>query len=69
MALIDAGIPINEYVIGCTASLANGDVPLLDISHLEESTGGPNLTVVVMPLSGQVNYFISFHLISIALNS
>lgn len=56
LALIDAGIPINEYVIGCTASLANGDVPLIDISHLEETTGGPNLTVVAMPLSGQVNF-------------
>lgn len=54
LALIDAGIPLKEYVIACTASLGNGNVPLIDISHLEESMGGSNLTVAVLPLSGQV---------------
>lgn len=55
LALVDAGIPLREYVIGCTASLGNGDVPLIDVSHLEETMGGSNLTVAVLPLSGQVN--------------
>lgn len=54
MALIDAGIPMTEYVVACTASLANGDVPLVDISHLEENSGGPNLTIAALPLSGKV---------------
>jgi exosome complex component RRP41 len=54
LALVDAGIPVTEYMIACTASLANGDVPLVDISHLEEISGGPNLTVAALPLSGQV---------------
>lgn len=54
LALIDAGIPLKEYVIACTASLGNGDVPLIDVSHLEESMGGSNLTVAVLPLSGQI---------------
>ncbi|RZF34420.1 hypothetical protein LSTR_LSTR012282 [Laodelphax striatellus] len=54
LALIDAGIPINEYVVGCTASLANASVPMLDISHLEETTGGPSLTIVAMPLSKKI---------------
>lgn len=54
MALIDAGIPLTEYVVACTASLANGDVPLVDISHLEETSGGPNLTIAALPLSGKV---------------
>lgn len=52
LALIDAGIPIKEYVCACTASLANGDVPLIDITHLEETTGGPNLTVAALSTSG-----------------
>ncbi|CAH0390001.1 unnamed protein product [Bemisia tabaci] len=54
LALIDAGIPLREYVVACTASLANGKVPLVDISHLEETMGGPNLTVAALPLSGQI---------------
>lgn len=54
MALIDAGIPMTEYVVACSASLANGDVPLVDVSHLEENSGGPNLTVAALPLSGKV---------------
>ncbi|XP_046681456.1 exosome complex component RRP41 [Homalodisca vitripennis] len=56
LALIDAGIPIREFVVACTASLAGGDncMPLVDISHLEETSGGSNLTVAAMPISGQV---------------
>lgn len=54
MALIDAGIPLKEYVIACNASLANGEVPLVDISHLEETSGGSTLTVAMLPLSGQI---------------
>jgi hypothetical protein len=45
---------MTEYVVACTASLANGDVPLVDISHLEENSGGPNLTIAALPLSGKV---------------
>ena len=51
---MDAGVPMTEYVVACTASLANGDVPLVDISHLEENSGGPNLTIAALPLSGKV---------------
>uniref|UniRef100_A0A1B6E4S4 Putative exosome complex component RRP41 n=1 Tax=Clastoptera arizonana TaxID=38151 RepID=A0A1B6E4S4_9HEMI len=54
LALIDAGIPIKEYVVACSASLANGDVPLVDISHLEETSGGSNLTVAIMATSSQI---------------
>lgn len=54
LALIDAGIPLKEYVTACTASLANGNVPLMDVSHYEEASGGPTLTVAALPLSGKV---------------
>ncbi|KAL9703719.1 hypothetical protein quinque_007237 [Culex quinquefasciatus] len=43
LALIDAGICLKEYVCACTASLA-GKVPLMDVSNLEEMSGGPTLT-------------------------
>ncbi|KAJ8972375.1 hypothetical protein NQ314_000199 [Rhamnusium bicolor] len=54
LALIDAGIPIKEYVCACTASLANNDIPMLDISHQEEIIGGPTLTVAALPMSGKI---------------
>ncbi|XP_065214532.1 exosome complex component RRP41 [Planococcus citri] len=54
LALIDAGIPLKEYVIACSSSLGNGDVPLIDVSHLEETMGGSNLTIAALPLSGQI---------------
>lgn len=53
LALIDAGIPIKDYVIACTASLV-ADTPLVDISSLESTTGGPELTVAVLPKSGEI---------------
>ncbi|CAG9813570.1 unnamed protein product [Phaedon cochleariae] len=54
LALIDAGIPLKEYVCACTASLANNDVPMIDISHQEEIIGGPTLTVAALPMSGKI---------------
>lgn len=54
LALIDAGIPLREYVIACTASLGTGNIPMVDISNLEESLGGPTLTVAMLPRSQQI---------------
>lgn len=54
LALIDAGIPIKEYVCACTASLANNEIPMIDISHEEEVLGGPTLTIAAMPISGKI---------------
>lgn len=49
LALIDAGIYMKEYVCACTASLTNDGMPLLDVSHLEEMSGGPTLTIAAIP--------------------
>jgi exosome complex component RRP41 len=46
--LIDAGIPLVDYVSACTASLV-ADIPLVDVSSLEATTGGPELTVAAHP--------------------
>ncbi|XP_034253233.1 exosome complex component RRP41 [Thrips palmi] len=54
LALVDAGVGMREYAVACSASLANGEVALVDVSHLEESSGGSNLTVATLPVSGQV---------------
>jgi len=53
LALIDAGIPLKDYVSACTASLV-ADTPLVDVSSLEATTGGPELTVAAHPKSGQI---------------
>lgn len=49
---------MEEFVISCTSSLANGETPLVDISHLEETMGGPSLTVAILPISGKVYTFV-----------
>lgn len=54
LALIDAGIPLKEYICACTASLANNDIPMLDVSHQEEIIGGPTLTVAALPMCGKI---------------
>lgn len=56
LALVDAGICLKEYVCACTASLANNDIPLVDVSHLEEVSGGPTLTVASLPSSGKIAF-------------
>ena len=50
LALIDAGIPLRDYVTACTASLVD-DKPLVDISSLESTQGGPELTVVSIKIT------------------
>jgi exosome complex component RRP41 len=44
LALIDAGIPLRDYVCACTASLVD-DSPMVDISSLEATAGGPGMKV------------------------
>lgn len=56
LALIDAGICLKEYVCACTASLAGGSVPLMDVSNVEEISGGPVLTVATLPKSGKIAF-------------
>jgi len=56
LALIDAGIPMKDYVSACTVSFVN-DKPLMDINYLEESFGGPQLSLAVLPKSGNIVMF------------
>ncbi|KAI9315838.1 exosome component 4 [Dichotomocladium elegans] len=54
MALIDAGIPMTDYVCACSAGCID-KVPVLDLNNLEESSDTPELTVAILPRSGKVN--------------
>lgn len=56
LALIDAGIPMKDYVSACAVSFVN-DKPLMDINYLEESFGGPKLSLALLPKSGNIVMF------------
>lgn len=51
LALIDAGICLKEYICACSASLTGDGVALMDVSHLEEISGGPTLTIAALSKS------------------
>lgn len=53
LALVDAGIPLKDTVVSCTASLVK-NVPLVDVNHVEQSGGSPELVVSILPQSGEV---------------
>lgn len=53
LALVDAGIAMEDFVVGCTAGYLAA-TPLLDLSHVEASAGGPVVNVAVVPRSGKV---------------
>nr|KAG5703045.1 hypothetical protein BaRGS_016206 [Batillaria attramentaria] len=53
LAIIDAGIPMKDYVCACSAGFIR-DTPIVDINHLEESSGGPELIIATLPKSEQV---------------
>ncbi|KAI9282146.1 putative exosomal 3'-5 [Umbelopsis sp. AD052] len=54
MALIDAGIPMIDYVCASTAGCIDKQ-PVLDLNYLEESSDSPELTVAILPRTGKVN--------------
>ena len=65
MALVDAGVPLKDTVVSCTASLVK-DVPLVDVNHVEQSGGSPELVVSILPNSGEVKLILTFDLVYLA---
>ena len=53
LALIDAGIPIKDYVCACSASLIE-ESAVVDINHMEESSARVDYSVATLPRSGQI---------------
>ncbi|KAL2097248.1 hypothetical protein ACEWY4_006455 [Coilia grayii] len=53
LAVIDAGIPMRDYVCACTVGFVD-DTPLADMNHAEESGGGTNLALALLPRGGQI---------------
>ncbi|XWS76920.1 hypothetical protein CRYUN_Cryun01aG0218900 [Craigia yunnanensis] len=48
LALADAGIPMRDIVTSCSAGYLNS-IPLLDLNYIEDSAGGPDVTVGILP--------------------
>ncbi|MED6220659.1 Exosome complex component rrp41 [Stylosanthes scabra] len=48
LALADAGIPMRDLVTSCSAGYLNS-IPLLDLNYVEDSAGGPDVTVGILP--------------------
>lgn len=53
VALIDAGIPMKDFICACSASFID-DNPLVDINYLEEASGSPELIVSTLPKSEEI---------------
>ncbi|KAL8114073.1 exosome complex component RRP41 homolog [Apium graveolens] len=53
LALADAGIPMSDIVTSCSAGYLNS-TPLLDLNYVEDSAGGPDVTVGILPKSTKV---------------
>lgn len=54
LALVDAGIPLRDLVCACSAGLLNVDQPAADLNNIEESSGGPRLTIALLPRSEEI---------------
>ncbi|KAM1070379.1 hypothetical protein ACFX13_002226 [Malus domestica] len=48
LALSDAGIPMRDLVTSCSAGYLNS-TPLLDLNYVEDSAGGADVTLGIMP--------------------
>lgn len=54
LALIDAGIPMKDFVVSCAAGLIDG-TPLVDLNYIEDSAGGPDLPIALLPRYNKVS--------------
>lgn len=53
LAIIDAGIPMRDYVCACTVGFVD-ETPLADLCYAEESGGVSSLALALLPRGGQI---------------
>uniref|UniRef100_A0A6N2MUP9 Exoribonuclease phosphorolytic domain-containing protein n=1 Tax=Salix viminalis TaxID=40686 RepID=A0A6N2MUP9_SALVM len=51
----DAGIPMRDLVTSCSAGFLN-TTPLLDLNYVEDSAGGPDVTVGILPMTNVLRF-------------
>lgn len=56
LALIDAGVPMRDFVCACTSSYVQESC-LADINYLEESSGSARLTLALLPRTEKIVLF------------
>eukprot|EP00949_MAST-11_sp_MAST-11-sp1_P005289 g5289.t1 len=52
LALLDAGIPCRDFVVGCTAGILDGH-KMVDLNYVEHAANGPVVTLVSLPITGK----------------
>eukprot|EP01124_Arcella_intermedia_P007852 TRINITY_DN14868_c0_g1_i1.p2 TRINITY_DN14868_c0_g1~~TRINITY_DN14868_c0_g1_i1.p2 ORF type:complete len:244 (+),score=1.84 TRINITY_DN14868_c0_g1_i1:67-798(+) len=53
LALIDAGIPMTDFVAACSGSCVDS-VPLVDLNHYEDTSGCPDMVLALLPKSNKI---------------
>eukprot|EP00064_Thunnus_orientalis_P007487 superscaffoldBa00000838_g7508 len=53
LAVIDAGIPMRDYVCACTVGFVD-ETPLADLCYAEEGGGVSSLALALLPRGGQI---------------
>jgi len=53
LALINAGISMRDIACSCAAGCIDG-TPLLDLNYLEDSAGGPDIPVSILPTTSKI---------------
>mmetsp|Transcript_32096 Transcript_32096/g.80767 ORF Transcript_32096/g.80767 Transcript_32096/m.80767 type:complete len:248 (+) Transcript_32096:36-779(+) len=53
LALIDAGLPMKDFMVACTAGCIDGHV-VVDTNYIEDSARGPELLVAYLPNQDKV---------------
>eukprot|EP01090_Pellita_catalonica_P001729 TRINITY_DN11476_c0_g2_i1.p1 TRINITY_DN11476_c0_g2~~TRINITY_DN11476_c0_g2_i1.p1 ORF type:complete len:244 (+),score=23.55 TRINITY_DN11476_c0_g2_i1:48-779(+) len=48
LAVIDAGLPMRDFVVACSTGYVAG-IPLLDLNFSEGGAGGPDLPLAILP--------------------
>ncbi|GAB5360908.1 hypothetical protein AAMO2058_000668100 [Amorphochlora amoebiformis] len=55
LALIDAGIPMQDFLTACTIGFVDG-TPILDINYTESASSGPEVTAAIVTKSRKISY-------------
>ncbi len=53
VALADAGVPMRDMIVGCTAGKADGHI-VLDLSKEEDNFGEADIPMAIMPKTGEI---------------
>eukprot|EP01080_Neovahlkampfia_damariscottae_P011600 gene11600-4843_t len=54
LALIDAGIPMKDFVVSCAAGYID-NTPILDLNYFEDSAGGPDIPIALLPKMNKIS--------------